>query len=164
MRWIPRLAIYVGNSRPAKFYASPALADGILFFGIWDSDLYAVDAKTGKEKWRFHAGEDPLIHNQVGFHLRRRLRTVWFIPVPRCELVRHSMLPPEKKNLPFFNDLSWVITSPAVADGKRFRDRTRVYITSSMQTEVSPWLRRAGEKVTCFRHDYCRRRRFYRGA
>jgi len=48
-------------------HASPALADGVLFFGSWDSYFYAVDAATGKEKWRFHAGEDPLIHNQVGF-------------------------------------------------------------------------------------------------
>jgi len=33
-------------------HASPALADGVLFFGSWDSYFYAVDAATGKEKWR----------------------------------------------------------------------------------------------------------------
>ena len=48
-------------------HASPALADGVLFFGSWDSYFYAVDAATGKEKWRFHGGEDSLMHNQVGF-------------------------------------------------------------------------------------------------
>src|SRR5438094_10050985 len=48
-------------------HASPALADGVLIFGSWDSYFYVVDAATGKEKWRFHAGEDALIHNQVGF-------------------------------------------------------------------------------------------------
>ena len=49
-------------------YVSPALADGVFLFGSWDGYFYAVDATTGKEKRRFHAGEDPVIHNQVGFH------------------------------------------------------------------------------------------------
>ena len=46
--------------------------NGVVYTGCRDSNLYALDAATGKEKWRF------------------------------------------------FNDLSWVITSPAVADGKVF--------------------------------------------
>jgi outer membrane protein assembly factor BamB len=44
----------------------------VVYTGCRDTNLYALDAATGKEKWRF------------------------------------------------FNDLSWVITSPAVADGKVF--------------------------------------------
>ena len=47
-------------------HASPAIADGTLFIGSWDSYFYALDAATGKEKWRFKTGEDPDIHNQVG--------------------------------------------------------------------------------------------------
>ena len=46
--------------------------NGTVYTGCRDSSLYALDAATGKEKWRF------------------------------------------------FNELSWVITSPAVADGKVF--------------------------------------------
>ena len=34
-------------------HASPAYANGVLFVGSWDSYFYAVDAKTGKQKWRF---------------------------------------------------------------------------------------------------------------
>src|SRR4029450_14166000 len=45
---------------------------GVVYTGCRDSNLYALDAATGKEKWKF------------------------------------------------FNDLSWVITSPAVAEGKVF--------------------------------------------
>ena len=48
------------------------MVNGTVYTGCRDSNLYALDAATGKEKWRF------------------------------------------------FNDLSWVITSPAVADGKVF--------------------------------------------
>ena len=50
-----------------SFTLRPPIVDGVLYFGSWDSYFYAVDAATGKEKWRFHGGEDPLIHNQVGF-------------------------------------------------------------------------------------------------
>ena len=43
------------------------VADGTVFVGSWDSYLYALDAGTGQMKWSFKAGEDPAIHNQVGF-------------------------------------------------------------------------------------------------
>ena len=33
-------------------HASPAYADGVVYFGGWDSYFYAVDARTGTEKWR----------------------------------------------------------------------------------------------------------------
>src|SRR5262249_38895615 len=33
-----------------------ALAGGQVFFGSDDGNVYALDAKTGKERWRFHAG------------------------------------------------------------------------------------------------------------
>ena len=48
-------------------HASPAIADNTVFIGSWDSRLYAIDAENGQEKWSFKAGEDPVIHNQVGF-------------------------------------------------------------------------------------------------
>jgi len=48
-------------------HSSPALSDGTVYFGSWDTFFYAVDAATGKEKWRFKGGDDPLIHNHVGF-------------------------------------------------------------------------------------------------
>ena len=48
-------------------HASPAIANNTVYIGSWDSNLYALDAETGAEKWRFKAGEDPVMHNQVGF-------------------------------------------------------------------------------------------------
>jgi len=47
-------------------HGSPAISDGSLYVGSWDSYFYALDAADGKEKWRFKTGEDPEIHNQVG--------------------------------------------------------------------------------------------------
>src|SRR5512146_2888079 len=48
-------------------HASPAVANNVVYIGSWDSHLYAIDAETGQQKWSFKAGEDPVIHNQVGF-------------------------------------------------------------------------------------------------
>jgi glucose dehydrogenase len=48
-------------------HASPAVADGTVYIGSWDGNLYALDADSGKPKWVFKAGQDPAIHNQVGF-------------------------------------------------------------------------------------------------
>ncbi|MEY2488600.1 MAG: eukaryotic-like serine/threonine-protein kinase [Verrucomicrobiota bacterium] len=36
------------------FQSSAAVVDGILYVGCRDSNLYALDAATGKEKWRFN--------------------------------------------------------------------------------------------------------------
>ena len=47
-------------------HSSPALLDGTVFIGSWDTYLYALDAATGKEKWRFKTGEDHETYNQVG--------------------------------------------------------------------------------------------------
>ncbi|MBS1717551.1 MAG: PQQ-binding-like beta-propeller repeat protein [Armatimonadetes bacterium] len=48
-------------------HASPAVSGGVVFFGSWDSFFYAVDEATGALKWKFQGGEDPVIHNQIGF-------------------------------------------------------------------------------------------------
>jgi|TARA_Y100000294_G_scaffold119077_1_gene110540 outer membrane protein assembly factor BamB len=36
---------------------SPAVSDGVVYFGSHDDHLYAVDIKTGKEKWKFESGD-----------------------------------------------------------------------------------------------------------
>jgi eukaryotic-like serine/threonine-protein kinase len=48
-------------------HASPAVVGNTVYVGSWDSYLYALDADTGAVKWSFKTGEDPAIHNQVGF-------------------------------------------------------------------------------------------------
>jgi len=99
-------------------HASPAYADGVLFVGSWDSYFYAVDAATGKEKWRFHGGEDPLIHNQVGFQSSAAvIDGVVYVGCRDSNLYALEAATGKEK-WKFFNELSWVIVSPAIKDGK----------------------------------------------
>ena len=99
-------------------HASPAYADGVLFVGSWDSYFYAVDAATGKEKWRFHGGEDPLIHNQVGFQSSAAVVDGVVYVGCRDSNLYALEAATGKEKWKFFNELSWVIVSPAVAQGK----------------------------------------------
>jgi len=99
-------------------HASPALSNGTLFVGSWDSYLYALDATTGKEKWRFKTGEDPDIHNQQGIQSSAAVANgmIYF----GCRDSNFYALDAStgKKLWAFPNKGSWVITSPAVSDGK----------------------------------------------
>ena len=38
-----------------KVYSKPAIAGDLLYFGSGDHFLYALDPKTGEERWRFEA-------------------------------------------------------------------------------------------------------------
>jgi outer membrane protein assembly factor BamB len=38
----------------------------MVYIGSWDSYFYAIDARSGHERWRFKTGEDHEIVNQVG--------------------------------------------------------------------------------------------------
>ena len=49
-------------------YSSPAVSDGMVYFGSYDKHLYAVDTKTGKQKWKFKTGDrvhSPVVVDQV---------------------------------------------------------------------------------------------------
>jgi outer membrane protein assembly factor BamB len=99
-------------------HASPAISDGTLFVGSWDSYFYALDAATGKEKWRFKTGEDAKIHNQVGIQSSAAVAdgVVYF----GCRDSKFYAVDAAsgKQIWSFDNKGSWVISSPAVKDGK----------------------------------------------
>jgi outer membrane protein assembly factor BamB len=98
-------------------HASPAVADGMLFIGSWDTYFYALDATTGKERWRFKTGDDPEIHNQIGIQSSASVVNgmVYF----GCRDSNFYALDAKtgQKVWSFSNHGSWVISSPAVADG-----------------------------------------------
>lgn len=99
-------------------HASPAIADGTLFIGSWDSYFYAIDTATGKEKWRFKTGEDPDIHNQVGIQSSAAVADgVVYFGCRDSNLYAVDAKIGQKK-WAFNNKGSWLITSPAVRDGK----------------------------------------------
>lgn len=99
-------------------HASPAFANGKIFIGSWDSNFYAIDATTGKETWRFKVGEDELIHNQVGF--QGSAAVVDGVVYVGCRDAHLYALDASngKEKWNISTGLSWVITSPAVDQGK----------------------------------------------
>jgi outer membrane protein assembly factor BamB len=99
-------------------HASPAYAEGVVYAGSWDSYFYAIDAASGKEKWRFHGGEDPLIHNQVGFQSSPAVVNGVVYTGCRDSNLYAIDAATGKEKWHFNNNGSWVITSPAVTQGK----------------------------------------------
>jgi outer membrane protein assembly factor BamB len=105
-------------------HASPAVSGGVVYIGSWDSYFYALDAATGAQKWRFKTGEDPVIHNQVGIQSSAAVAdgVVYF----GCRDSKFYALDAVSGQLKwsFDNKGSWVISSPAVREG-------RVYFATS---------------------------------
>ena len=99
-------------------HGSPAISDGNLYVGSWDSYFYALDASSGKEIWRFKTGEDPEIHNQVGIQSSAAVadRVVYF----GCRDSKFYAVDAAtgKERWSFSNKGSWVISSPAMVDGR----------------------------------------------
>jgi outer membrane protein assembly factor BamB len=121
-------------------HASPAIADGVVYVGSWDSYFYAIDAVTGGVRWRFKTGEDAKIYNQVGIQSSAAVAdgVVYF----GC---RDSKLyavdaATGKERWRFDNKGSWVITSPAIRDGK-------VYFATSDSTQLIALEAKTGSQV-----------------
>jgi outer membrane protein assembly factor BamB len=103
-------------------HASPAIADGILFIGSWDSYFYALDAATGQERWRFKTGEDAEIHNQVGIQSSAAVVDgMVYFGCRDSHLYALDARTGETK-WAYSGNGSWVISSPAVKDGKVYFD------------------------------------------
>jgi outer membrane protein assembly factor BamB len=86
--------------------------------GSWDSYFYALDAASGKQRWRFKTGEDPQISNQVGIQSSAVVAggVVYF----GCrDSHLYALDAASGKQLwSYPTKESWVISSPAVRDGK----------------------------------------------
>jgi outer membrane protein assembly factor BamB len=99
-------------------HASPAYAGGTIFVGSWDSYFYALDAATGKLKWRYHGGEDPTIHNQVGFQSSPTVVNGVVYTGCRDSNVYALDAVSGVEKWKFSNQGSWVNSTPAVVNGK----------------------------------------------
>ena len=101
-------------------HASPAVSDGVVFVGSWDTWFYALDAATGDEKWKFKSGEDKQIYNQIGFQSSPAVSGgVVYVGCRDSNFYALDAKTGAKKWV-YPNHGSWVITSPAVADGLVF--------------------------------------------
>ena len=99
-------------------HASPAVAGGTLYVGSWDSYFYALDAASGRERWRFKTGEDPNINNQVGIQSSAVVADGVVYFGCRDSHVYALDAASGAQRWAFSTGESWVISSPAVRDGK----------------------------------------------
>lgn len=98
-------------------HASPAVVNNTVYIGSWDSYLYAIDADSGQQKWAFKTGEDPTIHNQVGFQSSPAVvdGTV-YVGCRDAHLYAVDAATGHKK-WDYPTSKSWVIGTPTVRDG-----------------------------------------------
>ena len=98
-------------------HASPAVSGGVVYIGSWDSYLYALDAESGQLKWSFKAGDDPAIHNQVGFQSSPAVADGVVYVGCRDAHVYALDATTGHKLWDYPTSKSWVIGTPAVRDG-----------------------------------------------
>ena len=98
-------------------HASPAVANNTVYIGSWDSYLYALDADSGQQKWAFKTGEDPTIHNQVGFQSSPAVvdGTV-YVGCRDAHVYAVDAVTGHKK-WDYPTSKSWVVGTPTVSDG-----------------------------------------------
>ena len=51
--------------------ANPVVAKGSVYVGSWDGYFYAIDAKTGKQRWSYKLKPQPGVHPPTGRRPRR---------------------------------------------------------------------------------------------
>lgn len=98
-------------------HSSPAVVANTVYVGSWDSVLYALDADTGEKKWSFQAGDDPVIHNQVGFQGSPAVVDGTVYVGCRDAHVYALDAATGRKRWDYPTSKSWVIGTPAVRDG-----------------------------------------------
>jgi len=98
-------------------HTSPAVDGNTVYVGSWDSQLYAIDAESGQLRWTFAAGQDPAIHNQVGFQSSPAVVDGVVYVGCRDAHVYAIDAATGRKKWDYPTSKSWVIGTPAVQDG-----------------------------------------------
>jgi outer membrane protein assembly factor BamB len=98
-------------------HASPAVHDGTVYIGSWDGNFYAIDGETGQQKWQFKGGQDPVIHNQVGFQSSAAVVDGTVYVGCRDAHVYALDARSGRKKWDYPTSKSWVNGTPAVTDG-----------------------------------------------
>lgn len=98
------------------FTSSPTVANGKVYFGAGDGNLYALDAESGAQKSVFEAGRDPVYHNQVGFQSSPAVVDgVVYVGCRDAHVYAIDALTGRKK-WDYPTSKSWVNSTPAVRD------------------------------------------------
>ncbi|MGD0831192.1 MAG: PQQ-binding-like beta-propeller repeat protein [Terracidiphilus sp.] len=124
-------------------HSSPTVAGGMVYVGSWDTYFYALNAATGTLAWKFQTGEDPKAHLMTG--------------IPGSAAVSNGMVFWGCRDANFYaldtrtgalkwkvpNDGSWVISSPAVANGVVYyttSDSHRFQALDAVTGKILYWL------------------------
>ena len=104
-----KLEDYVWKFQTSEAIASsPAILDGVVYFGSWDGHLYAVNANTGQEKWNFKTG-GIVLSSVATLH-----GTVYFGSWDGHLYAVDANTGQEKWN---FKTGNWVSSSPSISSG-----------------------------------------------
>ena len=98
-------------------HASPAVVNGTVYVGSWDGCMYAIDAGSGQQKWVFRGGQDPAIHNQVGFQSSPAVVDGTVYVGSRDAHVYALDAATGRRKWDYPTSKSWVNGTPAVRDG-----------------------------------------------
>jgi outer membrane protein assembly factor BamB len=104
-------------------HSSPAIVNGIVYVGCWDGVFYALNAKTGALAWNFATGVDGT-HFMQGLPGSAAVADGLVIFGSRDNNIYALEAMTGKEKWHESNNGSWVIASPAIADGV-------VYVTTS---------------------------------
>jgi outer membrane protein assembly factor BamB len=99
------------------YLSSPAVAGGAVYFGSGDGHVYAIDAAAGTLKWKYKTGDDAKTHVMTGIPGSASVAngSVYFGSRDANFYALNAQTGALKWTVP--NDGSWVIASPAFADG-----------------------------------------------
>jgi len=122
--------------------SSPILSEGILYFGSDDSHLYALDSKTGKEKWKFEVGSYTSVKSPISSE-----GTVYFGASDYFLYALDSQTGKEKWK---FEAGRTINSSPILSNGVLYfgSDDCHVYALDS-QTGKEKWKFKTGDYVVC---------------
>ena len=98
-------------------HASPAVANGVVYIGSWDRNLYAIDAASGRERWRYTTGNDTVIYNQIGIASSAAVSGGVVFVGGRDGQFHAVDAATGKLSWVHDNNGGWTIASPAVRDG-----------------------------------------------
>jgi outer membrane protein assembly factor BamB len=98
-------------------HASPAVVGNTVYVGSWDGHFYAIDAESGQQRWVFNAGQDPTLHNQVGFQSSAAVVDGTVYVGCRDAHVYALDAATGRKRWDYPTSKSWVNGTPAVRDG-----------------------------------------------
>jgi outer membrane protein assembly factor BamB len=98
-------------------HASPAVVNGNVYVGSWDGTFYAIDADSGLQRWAFKGGDDPAIHNQVGFQSSAAVVDGTVYVGCRDAHVYALDAATGRRKWDYPTSKSWVNGTPAVRDG-----------------------------------------------